>query len=210
MYILTLNFSNQASIIGFHPRFLKTWLYWNKCIVIDNFIVNVIVQATSTFINLNFNSFIETNYSNFIHCCLIFYCAEKEKKHMCCGRAFTKQYTSQCIHLAQKGHPLCKSYSHSTSLHWERVPDVPCHGWHLAILVNHGHQKYYQKNQQHSCPSLCLLTFSSSYKIFLIRNIITLLLYPIFLKKIDNTSHIQEPTQYFKTCKYASIIHAAN
>jgi hypothetical protein len=71
MYILTFNFQKQASIIG-------TWLHWNKSTSINNFIVNVIIQATSIFVN--FNLFIKINYSNFIHCCLFFLSHGKEKQ----------------------------------------------------------------------------------------------------------------------------------
>jgi hypothetical protein len=64
MYILTLNFPNQTSIIGFHSRFLKTWPQWNKDTSINYFITDVIVQTTFTFINLKFHSFIKLNIKN--------------------------------------------------------------------------------------------------------------------------------------------------
>ena len=134
MYIRTLNFLNQPSIIGFYSVVLETWLHWNKDTSIYNFIVNVIVRATSTFVNLNFHFFIKINYSNFIHYCFFFIMQERKKKLICCGWASTKQNTSQCIHPAQVRHPLYESPSHSMSLRWERllVSKVPCHGLHLA------------------------------------------------------------------------------
>jgi hypothetical protein len=89
MYILTFNFQKQASIIG-------TWLHWNKSTSINNFIVNVIIQATSIFVN--FNLFIKINYSNFIHCCLFFYRPGKKNKLTCCGWASTEQYSSRSKH----------------------------------------------------------------------------------------------------------------
>jgi hypothetical protein len=58
-FILTFNFSNHASIIGFHLGFLEIWLHWNNNIYIDDYIVDVIMRATSTFVNLKFHSLIE-------------------------------------------------------------------------------------------------------------------------------------------------------
>jgi hypothetical protein len=69
MYILTLNFPNQVSIIWFYLGFLKTWLHWNKDISIDDFIIDIIVRAAFTFVNLEYHSFIEINYSKIIHYC---------------------------------------------------------------------------------------------------------------------------------------------
>jgi hypothetical protein len=62
MYILTLNFQNHALIIGFYTWFFETWLHLNKDTSIDDFIIDVIMQATSTFVNLKFHSFIEISY----------------------------------------------------------------------------------------------------------------------------------------------------
>jgi hypothetical protein len=90
MYIRTLNFLNQPSIIGFYSVVLETWLHWNKDTSIYNFIVNVIVRATSTFVNLNFHFFIKINYSNFIHYCFFFYHAGKEKKTYMLWLGFNK------------------------------------------------------------------------------------------------------------------------
>jgi len=155
MYILTLNFSNQTSIICFHSGFLKTWFHWNK----DTSIIDVIAP-TSTFVNLNFNLFIKINYSNFIHCCLIFYRAGKENKLTCCGRASTKQYNSPCKHPAQKRHLICRSLSHSTSLIERWCPRC----FVMVYLAAYAHLKRCKKNQQGFCPSLFVLTLSSSYK----------------------------------------------
>jgi hypothetical protein len=63
MYILTLNFLNQALIISFYSEFLETWFHWNKSTFIDDFIINVIMQETFIFVNLKFHSFIEVIYS---------------------------------------------------------------------------------------------------------------------------------------------------
>jgi hypothetical protein len=94
MYILTLNFPNQTSIIGFLSRFLKTWLHLNKGTLIDDFIIDVIVRAASTYVNLKFHSSIEINYLKIIHFCLFFNHAGKENKLTCCGQASTEQCTS--------------------------------------------------------------------------------------------------------------------
>jgi hypothetical protein len=80
IYILTLNFLNQTSIIGFHSGFWKILLCWNKSTSINDFIINVIVQATLIIINLNFHLFIKIYYSIFIHCCLIFFLSCKKGK----------------------------------------------------------------------------------------------------------------------------------
>jgi len=72
MYILTLNFRNHALIIGFYTWFVETRLHLNKDTSIDDFVINVIVQATSTFMNLKFHLFIEINYSKIIYYCLFF------------------------------------------------------------------------------------------------------------------------------------------
>jgi predicted neutral ceramidase superfamily lipid hydrolase len=102
MYILTLNFSNQVLIIGFHLGFLETSLHWNKDMSVDNFIADVIIWAASTSINLKFHSFIEINYLEIIHCCWLFF----SYKFICCAQASTKQHISYCIHPTQKGHSL--------------------------------------------------------------------------------------------------------
>jgi len=73
MYIITLNFSNQILIIGFHLGFLETPLHWNKDTSIDNCIADVIIWSASTSINLKFHSFIEINYLEIIHCCWFFF-----------------------------------------------------------------------------------------------------------------------------------------
>lgn len=41
MYVLILNFPNQASITSFHSAFFKTWLYWNESSSFGDFIVDV-------------------------------------------------------------------------------------------------------------------------------------------------------------------------
>jgi hypothetical protein len=133
MYIRTLNFLNQPSIIGFYSVVLETWLHWNKDTSIDNFIVNVIVWATSTFVNLNFHFFIKINYSNFIHYCF-FYHAGKEKKTYMLWLGFNKAKYFTVYTSCSGKTPLYESPSHSMSLRWERllVSKVPCHGLHLA------------------------------------------------------------------------------
>ena len=40
MYILTLNFLNQAFIICYYPEFLETWFHWNKSTFINDFITH--------------------------------------------------------------------------------------------------------------------------------------------------------------------------
>jgi hypothetical protein len=74
IYILTLNFLNQALIIGFHLGFSETSLHRNKGTFIYTFIIDVIVRVPSTFLNLKFHLFIEINYSKTIHCYLFFNC----------------------------------------------------------------------------------------------------------------------------------------
>jgi len=121
MYIPTLNFPNQVSIIWFYLGFLKTWLHRNKDISIDDFIIDIIVRAASTFINLEYHSFIEINYSKIIHYCFFFNRARNKNILICYGWASTEQCTSYSINLAQNGHPFCEVALHSTSLHRERV-----------------------------------------------------------------------------------------
>jgi len=58
---------------------------------------DVIVQVTSTFVNLKFHSFIEINYLKIIYYCLFFNRLGKKNKLTCCGWASTKQCTSKCI-----------------------------------------------------------------------------------------------------------------
>jgi len=93
-YILTLNFLNQASITGFHLGFLKTWLHWNNNTSIDNFVVDVIIQRASTFVNLKLHSLTEIDFSKIINYSLFFNNAWKENKLTLSGRTSTGQHTS--------------------------------------------------------------------------------------------------------------------
>jgi hypothetical protein len=81
IYILNLNFLNQASIIDFHLGFVKTWFHWNKGTFIHDFLIDVIVREASISINFKFHPIIKINYSKIIYC-LFFNHARKEKKNL--------------------------------------------------------------------------------------------------------------------------------
>jgi len=61
-----LNLENHTSTCGFHSGCLKTWLYWNNKISIDDLKVDVIVLTTSMFINLKLHLLNEIIFSKII------------------------------------------------------------------------------------------------------------------------------------------------
>ena len=103
-----LNFLNHASIIRFYSGFLETWLYWNNGISIDDFFIDVIIWANSTFLNKKFNSLIEIYFLKIVNFSLFFYRTRKENKLTLNDQASTRQCTSQCIHPALNGPPLVR------------------------------------------------------------------------------------------------------
>ena len=156
MYIQTLNFPNQSSIIGFHSRILQTWLRWNKETFIDDFIVDVIIRVAFIFVNLKFYSFIEINFSKVIHYRLFFFIMQERKTNMLWLSFQLAIYF--LVNTFYSGGTPSLQVTLALCLHWERVSS---HGRHLAT---YGHQKHCQKNPAMLCLHYSLMIFSSSSK----------------------------------------------